>query len=1089
MADRGYLRFPHVRGDQVVFVTDDDLWTVPLAGGVARRLTAGLGDVSRPFFSPDGKWIAFTGREEGVTEAYVMPAEGGQPRRISWLAATIPNCATAGWTTDGEVLFASNHQQPTRQPAWIFRLPIDGSGVATQVPVGPAREIAENLNGPGTVIARGSAVDLARWKRYRGGTIGNLWIDEAGSGEFRRLNAEWQFGQCNPMWIAGRVWFVADPEGVGNIYSCKPDGSDLTRHTDHDAYYVRYASNDGARIVYQCAAELWQFDTAQGQASKIEVVCHSPRTQLQRKFVDGSEHLDTVAVHPEGHSVAITSRGKCATMPLWEDAPRQVGKRDGVRYRHAQWLHDGSALVVVSDDGGEDGLEVYPSDPLAAHRRLEGLDIARPLDVQASPTAKAVALTNQRFQLIHVDLESGAHRVLDTSPHNRIEGFAWSPDGKWIAYAFPSSTYTCQIKVVEVATGSTHAVTPPDFRDYAPAWDPEGKFLYFLSFRVFDPVYDAVYFDLGFQRATRPYLVTLQKDERSPFEQKPKGFGEKKDDKPKGEAGDKKDEKTDDAAGKMDDAPKPVTIDFDGIDRRIVQIPAPEARYAQIVGIKGKVLVTSVAVEGALGSSWATDAPPKGVLEAIAFDEPEAKQLATGVGSIQLAADGATLLIRSGKKLRAIKAGDKAPDDGPAGRKSGWLDLSRIKLSIQPRAEWAQMYREAWRLMRDHFWVENMSGIDWDAVLERYHPEKLDPGTRLEFSDLMWEMQGELGTSHAYEIGGDHRQPPSRAVGQLGADLARRDDGRWHIERIVDGDCWDTSRSSPLAAPGTNVAAGSTILAVNGQPVTADVSPAELLVFAAGQKVELTIGDESGQNPRSVVVSTLGNEAGLRYREWVEDNRRHVHEISNGRVGYLHVPDMGAAGYSEFHRYFHAEVTRDALIVDVRFNGGGHVSQLLLEKLRRRALGYDTQRYGNMMSYPDMAIRGPMVALTNEYAGSDGDIFSHAWKMYDLGPLVGTRTWGGVIGIWPRHRLADGTVTTQPEFSFWFHDVGFNVENYGTDPHHVVEIAPQDFVANRDPQMEKALSLVQQMLTEQPPTPPDFGEFPNLAPKPLPPRS
>ncbi|MGE0434559.1 MAG: PDZ domain-containing protein [Planctomycetota bacterium] len=1101
MNERGYLRFPGVRGDQVVFVSDDDLWTVPIEGGLARRLTAGLGDVSRPFISPEGEWIAFTGKEEGQLEAYVMPAEGGQPWRISWLSPSIAN--TVGWTADGQVLFSSNHAEPTRQPPHIYSLPIDASGTATRLPIGPARELSY---GPGgrMVMARGNAIDTARWKRYRGGTVGTIWIDDSGDGQFRRLTPAGSspddiMNQANPMWIGDRIWFVADPEGVGNLYSCKPDGSDLQRHTDHGDYYVRSASTDGRRIVYQCAAELWQYDPATGTGGKIPVECRSPRTQLHKKFVDGSDHLDSYAVHPHGHSVAVTTRGKCAGMALWEEAPRQYGTRFGVRYRYAQWLHDGNALVVISDEGGEEAIEVYPQDPLAGRKRHDGLPIGRPIEMIASPTANAVVLCNQRFELIHVDLDAGTHKVLDKSEHNRIEGAAWSPDGKWVAYSYSSSRYTIHLRIVEVATGTTHDVTRADFRDYCPAWDPEGKFLYFLSYRTFDPVYDAVYFDLGFPRATKPYLITLQKDECSPFELKPKGFGEKKPDEAKDEKKDaddaddkKEDDKADDKADKADDKkaePKPVQIDFDGISDRVIAIPAAEAKYAQIAGIKGgKVLLTSFPVEGALGGAFWTDPLPKGVLECIAFDEPEPKTLATAVGSFVVALDGATLVYRSGKRLRAIKAGEKAPDDGAPGRKSGWIDLTRIKLAIDPRKEWVQMYREAWRLMRDHFWVEDMSGIDWEAVFHRYHPSRLDPGTRLEFSDLMWEMQGELGTSHAYEMGGDHREPPPRIVGQLGADLRRDANGLWHVEQIMRGDCWDPARSSPLAAPGLNVAEGSTILAINGQPVSDVQPPGALLIYTAGSRVELTLGDADGKNPRRVIVRALSAEGPLRYREWVEANRAHVHQATGGRVGYLHVPDMGAAGYSEFHRYFQAEVTRGGLIVDVRFNGGGHVSQLLLEKLRRRALGYDTQRYGGLMTYPDMAVPGPIVCLTNEFAGSDGDIFSHAFKMYELGPLVGTRTWGGVIGIWPRHRLADGTVTTQPEFSFWFHDVGFRVENYGTDPHHVVEILPQDHAAGRDPQMAKALELVEQMLKEKPLTPPDLGPRPNLAPKPLEPR-
>ncbi|MCX8005506.1 MAG: S41 family peptidase, partial [Burkholderiaceae bacterium] len=452
----------------------------------------------------------------------------------------------------------------------------------------------------------------------------------------------------------------------------------------------------------------------------------------------------------------------------------------------------------------------------------------------------------------------------------------------------------------------------------------------------------------------------------------------------------------------------------------------------------------------------------------------------------ELAADHVTLVAYDGKWLRALDATKKPPEgkDDEYTRASGWIDLSRVRVEVEPRAEWRQMLREVWRLQRDQFWVEDMSGVDWAAVYRRYEPLLARVATRSELSDLIWEMQGELGTSHAYESGGDYRRPPAVALGFLGADLRQTEDGGYEIAHIVRGDPWEASADSPLNAIGVLAQVGERIVAVNGVPVSRERPPQALLVNQAGQKAELAL--QGAQGRRTVLVTLLADESPVRYRAWVERNRDWVHERSGGRVGYLHLPDMQSAGFAEFHRYFAAECDRDALIVDVRYNRGGHVSQLLLEKVARRRIGYDLQRWGPPTPYPIESPAGAVVALTNEHAGSDGDIFSHCFKLLKLGPLIGTRTWGGVIGIWPRHRLADGTETTQPEFSFWFQDVGWGIENHGVEPDIEIDNAPQDAAAGRDRQLEKALEVALQLAATV--QRPQFGPRPNLARPPLPPR-
>ncbi|WP_243146911.1 S41 family peptidase [Scytonema sp. UIC 10036] len=443
------------------------------------------------------------------------------------------------------------------------------------------------------------------------------------------------------------------------------------------------------------------------------------------------------------------------------------------------------------------------------------------------------------------------------------------------------------------------------------------------------------------------------------------------------------------------------------------------------------------------------------------------------------------VIYRCKNRLRVCTATPQSQngkiEDEP-GRKSGWLDLKRVRISVVPTQELQQMFREAWRLQKDHFWVEDMSGVDWDRVWQRYRPILDKVSTRAEFSDLIWEMQGELGTSHAYEMGGDYRKSPNYRLGFLGADFTYDPAAdAYRVEHIVLGDSWNEKADSPLNRLGANIQVGDLLLAVGGQRVSRDRSPQEMLVHLANNEVSLTFAGSTNEEHRTITVKALKNENKARYREWVERNRQIVCEKTGGRVGYVHVPDMGPTGYAEFHRYYSVEAQHEGLIVDVRYNGGGHVSQLLLEKLSRKRIGYDVSRWSQPQPYPSDSVAGPILAIANEYAGSDGDIFSHSFKLMKLGTLIGKRTWGGVIGIWPRHSLVDGSVLTQPEYSYWFIDVGWKVENYGTDPDIEVEMSPQDWAQGKDPQLDRAIELILEQLAQKPVSLPDFGDRPRLS--------
>jgi tricorn protease len=1057
----GYFRWPTIFGGTVVFTCEDDLWSVPAGGGLARRLTTSLGAVKEPAFSPDGSQLAFLGREDGAWEVYVMPSEGGEALRLTY-QGRLPTWV--GWLPDGAIVYASCAGEPFWRKQHLWRISPRG-GLPERLAHGVANRIAHGPDGA-MVLAR-HAADPARWKRYRGGTAGQLWIDTAGSGGFVRLQPA-KGNITSPLWIGRRLFFISDHEGVGNLYSCTPTGRGLRRHTHHEEFYVRGASTDGSCIVYHAGADLYLADPAKGAETRIEVDFHSARVQRRKRFAEAANYLHEVAPHPEGHSVALSVRGQCFTMANWEGAAIHQGAPSGVRYRLLEWLNDGKRFVTVSDATGEEFIEIHHADGAKAPLRLDKLDTGRILGMTVSPTGDKLALRNQRLELLAVDLGKRTIRRLDQSRFGPIGGPVWSPDGCWIAYSYATSIHTRCIRVVHAESGKIHEVTRPEFKDLAPAWDPEGQFLYFLSYRVLEPVYDAVHFDLGFPEAAQPMLVTLRKDAANPFLPTPQAA----------ENAPNKDE------GKKKRGVE-VHIDFAGIQDRVLAFPVKAGRYGRIEGIEGKALYTVYPVVGSL-EHRAHRGPSRGSLMAYTFKSHREEVLITDVTGFSLSRNRKMLFYLSGRRLRAVKAGEKPPEPKKEGmvldrgRSTGWIDLGRIKVEVDPPREWRQMYREAWRLQRDHFWSESMSGVDWQHVYERYAPLLDRIGCRSEFSDLLWEMQGELGTSHAYEIGGDYRLAPHAQQGYLGAEFtwdARRKGYR--AGRILEGDSWDVAAAAPMAAPGVGPRKNEVLIAINGRLLDGATPPCAALRNLGGHEVELTFRGVKGAT-RKVTTVTLCSESALCYRDMVRRNRAYVHKKTGGRVGYIHIPDMMALGYAEFHRAWLAEVHRPGLLIDVRYNGGGHVSQLLLEKLARRRIGYDVMRYGEPIPYPDASVLGPIAAVANESAGSDGDIFSHAFKMMRLGKLVGTRTWGGVIGITRNQFMVDHGLTTQPEFSFWFEDVGWELENHGAVPDVEIDIAPQDYREDRDPQLDTAIALLEDEMKARPPRVPTFENRPHL---------
>ncbi|MEO3798019.1 PDZ domain-containing protein [Nonomuraea sp. B10E15] len=1045
MTNGAYLRHPHLHGDMVTFVADDDVWLAPLTGGRAWRFTADRVSVSHPRFSPDGSRIAWTSGKEGAPEVFAAEIDGPEGERLTHWGNTATG--VRGWTPEGDVLAVSAAGQSETSRNWAYAVPLDG-GPATRLPYGWLSDVAVN----GVQVATVSPMwrEPSQWKRYRGGTAGKIWVDADGDGAFTRLFADSAAQYWSAGWVGDRIVFLADIDGAGNLYSARPDGSDLRKHSSHEEFYARHAAGDGERVIYSHAGDLWLLESLDAEPYRLDVRLGGPRPGRARR--PAPLRAGSFSPDASGRASAVEIRGT-AHWVTHRDGPAGVLRaQPGVRVRLPQALDSDGRAVWVSDASGEDGLEV--GTPGGEIRTLATGQLGRVLDLEAAPDGKHVAVATHDGRLLVADLETGNLRELDRTTQGDVSGLTFSPDSSWLAWVHPDHEPLSQIKIGRVDGTSVIDVTPMRFADYGPVFTKDGKHLAFLSIRTFDPVYDTHSFDLSFPQGCRPYLVPLQAGTPSPFDPSLQGRGFN------GE-----DDKAAKDDGAKDDAPPRTEVDPDGIASRVVPVPVPSGLYSNLRTAKDALLWLRHPLTGRLGDG--TESENDTVLERYDLKKRAKAELGKEVRSFEVSGDGARLVTngKDGLQTRSASEGDEVVT----------IDLDRVTVQIDPVAEWRQGFREAGRLMRDHFWREDMNGVDWQAVLDRYEPLVDRIGCHSELIDLLWEAQGELGTSHAYAVANAGGHDPRRRQGLLGADLARDGDGVWRVTRVLPGESSDPAARSPLLAPGVGVRPGDAITAVGGRPVDPVRGPLALLAGTADRPTELTIRPASGGEPRRVVVNPIADETQLRYHDWVEDRRAHVRQASGGRLGYLHVPDMVASGWAQFHRDLRTEMARDGLIVDVRENSGGHLSELVLEKLSRKVTAWSLVRGYEPMRYPEDSPRGPIVTVTDEFAGSDGDIVSAGVKNRGIGPLVGTRTWGGVIGIDSRYTLVDGTRVTQPRYAFWIEGPGWGVENYGVDPDVEVVITPQDRVAGRDPQLDKAIELAMAALEENPPaTPPSL---------------
>ncbi|ATL28386.1 S41 family peptidase [Streptomyces formicae] len=1095
--DHAYLRFPHLSGDRLCFAAEDDLWVAPLTpqgapADRAWRLTADRTKVSHPRFSPDGRHIAYTTWRSLDPEIHLAPVSGGPSRRLTYWGST--DTRVCGWSPDGDILAVSSHGQPFSYFCWAYSVPTDGSP-GGKLPWGPVYDIAVTDSpayGEGerkTLLLTGKPPhEPAAWKRYRGGATGRLWLhgEQLLDGLDGHLDS--------PLFVSGRIAFLSDHEGVGNLYSCLPDGTDLRRHTDHDAFYARHAASDGTRVVYQCAGEIWLVDdlAADSVPRRLDVRLGGPRAGRRVYQVPASQHVDALSVDTTGRASAVVVRGSLYWLTHRDGPARTISDTPGVRVRLPEMLGTGGQVAYVTDAEGEDAVEIAYLPRASgdrAPRRLASGALGRVQELVASPNGERLAIASNDGRLLLITVSDEAAAATDTegpdgevtelirSINGPVRDLAFSPDGNWLTWSHPGIGRSLrQIKLARIDGPGARTVvdvTNGRFEDENPVFTRDGRYLAFLSWRGFDPVYDVHTGDLSFPLGCRPYLVPLSSATPSPFALLPDG-------RP--------------AAGGLDPADGgsgdgTTTVEVEGLEARVTPFPVAASKYSALHPVSGGGLVwLRWPISGALGETFANPADTSGrpTLEYFNITKAKKAQLVDHLDWFALSGDGSRLVVVDEGDLSAVPSTEQGDGDTTV-----WIDLRRILHEVDPAAEWRQAYDEAGRIIRAYFWEPGMCGIDWDAVLAQYRPLVERVASPDEFADLLREVLGELGTSHAYVSAARRNEGPphyQRAMGLLGANLVHRDEG-WMVKRILPGDSSDSKARSPLA--GSGIREGATLTHVDGRAVDPVTGPYPLLSAAGGTTVELTFQPAEGEGrARRVAVVPLINERPLRYQDWVAKRREVVRELSGGKCGYLHIPDMGGSGWAQFNRDLRLEVSRPALIVDVRGNAGGHISELVVEKLTRKILGWDLTRNAQPVSYATNAPRGPVVALADEATSSDGDMITAAFKLLGLGPVIGQRTWGGVVGMTGRHTLGDGTVITVPMNAGWFDAYGWSVENHGVTPDIEALRTPLDWAEGRHAQLDDAVRVALDLLTENPAaTPPGYANVPDRRRPKLPPRA
>lgn len=1057
------LRYPDISLDKVVFAYAGDLWIAPKEGGAARRLTSHVGDERFPKFSPDGKWIAFTGEYDGNQDVYVIPVEGGEPRRLTFHPT---NDIVLDWTPDGaNVLFRSDRfAAPPRRYTELFLVPPQG-GTPKRLQVPRAALTSFSPDG-GKIAYLETSQEFRTWKRYRGGWSLPIAIFDLKNNTYEEL-PKTDGMDLFPMWHGNAIYFINDRDGVMNLYSYDLGSKQTKKLTSYKEYDIKWPSLGPNAIVYENGGLLCEFSLQSGKAGVIPIQVHAEDITARPEFKNLGEKISGFGISPSAARAVVAARGNIFTVPAEHGSIRTLTTdNSGIHEMNPKWSPDGKWIAYLSDKTGEYEVYVRPQAGGDEIRVTTDGGVYRYGPVW-SPDSKKLLYWDKLHRLWWISTDDKKPVQVDQGDYADIADGAWAPDSRWIGYSKADRRGAGQLFLYSLDTKRSTKVSDGYYSDVNPVFDPDGKYLFFISQRYFFPSSGQLDQRFNYYSTDGIFALTLKSDEASPFspqsdEEKAEADEDKEKDKAKDKAKDKDKDKD-----KKDEAPKPVQIDLDGIAVRVASLPIKSGIYGGLDARKGKLFYVSQS-QAAWAAGDQQDGAPNLTLHVYDLEKREDKDVLSGIEDYALDAEGKKLLYKAGPALGVVEAApDKKVGDGK-------LDLSELQVRVDPREEWKQTFREAWRIERDFYWDPAMTGHDWKVIGERY--EALLPWVahRSDLNYLIGEMISELSTSHTYVGGGDLPDATKVSVGMLGADFEPAG-GYYRFTKIYPGENWDEAKRSPLTEPGLKVSAGDYLIAVDGHEAKSGQDVYAYFQNLAGKLVTLKInGKPTATGAWEIVVKPVSNESGARYLDWLATNRKKVADATGGRVGYIYVPDTSIPGIIEFDKALNAQLDKDGLIIDERYNQGGSIPDFYTEKLKRQLLAVVAPRDTKDIPWPPVAVYGPKVMIVNELSGSGGDAFPWFFRREKIGPIVGTRTWGGLVGIGNRQPLRDGGGVTAPGFGFWSTDNGgeWVVEQHGVDPDYVVPQRPDLVVRGQDPQLEKAIELAKEALKSYKPIPP-----------------